>query len=41
VQKKLSNEGFLKGASPEVVETERKKLADWMDAKAKIERNLQ
>ena len=40
VQKKLSNEGFLKGAKPEIVEAEQKKLADWSDAKEKIERNL-
>lgn len=40
VQKKLSNEGFLKGASPEIVAAERKKLADWTDAKEKIQRNL-
>jgi valyl-tRNA synthetase len=40
VEKKLSNEGFLKGANPDVVETEKQKLADWTDAKGKIERNL-
>ncbi len=40
VQKKLSNEGFMKGAKPDVVEAEQKKLADWTDAKEKIERNL-
>jgi valyl-tRNA synthetase len=40
VEKKLSNAGFVSGAKPEVVEAERKKLADWTDAVAKIERNL-
>ncbi len=40
VEKKLNNEGFLKGAKPEVVDAEKKKLADWSDAKEKIERNL-
>lgn len=40
VQKKLENEGFLRGASPEVVAAERKKLSDWNDAYVKIEKNL-
>lgn len=40
VERKLSNEGFIRGAKPEVVETEKKKLSDWMDAKQKIEKNL-
>ncbi|RPI69447.1 MAG: valine--tRNA ligase [Ignavibacteriae bacterium] len=40
VEKKLSNEGFVKGAKPDVIEAERKKLADWTDAVAKIQRNL-
>ena len=40
VEKKLGNDAFVKGAKPEVVETERKKLRDWLDAKEKIEKNL-
>jgi valyl-tRNA synthetase len=40
VEKKLGNEGFMRGASPEVVEAEKKKLADWTEAKTKIEKNL-
>lgn len=40
VEKKLSNEGFIRGANPDVVEAERKKLADWTDARLKIEKNL-
>lgn len=40
VEKKLSNEAFVANAKPEVVESERRKLADWTDAVAKIERNL-
>lgn len=40
IERKLSNEGFVKGARPEVVESERKKLSDWTDAMLKIERNL-
>ncbi|KAB2894645.1 MAG: valine--tRNA ligase [Chlorobi bacterium] len=40
VEKKLMNEGFIKGASPEVVAAEKKKHADWSAAKEKVERNL-
>ena len=40
VQKKLHNEGFLRGASIEVIESERKKMSDWTEAKLKIEKNL-
>ena len=40
VERKLSNEGFLKGAKPEVVASEKQKLADWSASKEKIERNL-
>lgn len=40
IEKKLANEGFLKGAHPDVVNTERKKLADWSEARQKIEKNL-
>ena len=41
IQKKLSNAGFLKGAKPEVVAAEEKKLLDWTDAMEKITRNLE
>ncbi len=40
VEKKLSNQGFLNGASSEIVEAERKKLADWTEARSKIQKNL-
>ncbi|NQW28933.1 MAG: valine--tRNA ligase [Ignavibacteria bacterium] len=41
IEKKLSNEGFVKGANPDVVEQERKKLADWTETMEKIDKNLE
>lgn len=40
IEKKLGNPGFVNGAKPEVVESERRKLADWTATAEKLERNL-
>ena len=39
-EKKLSNEGFIKNAKPEVIELERKKLEDQTDIICKLEKVL-
>lgn len=39
-EKKLGNPGFVNGASAEVVDGEKKKLADWSNSVEKITRNL-
>jgi valyl-tRNA synthetase len=41
IEKKLGNAGFVSGAKPEVVEGERRKLADWTATAEKLARNLE
>ena len=41
IEKKLGNAGFVNGAKPEVVEGERRKLADWTATAEKLARNLE
>lgn len=41
IEKKLSNDGFLRGASEEIVAMERKKHADWTLTRDKLQRNLE
>lgn len=40
IEKKLGNEGFVKGANPDVVQAEQKKLSDWTETMQKIQKNL-
>ena len=40
IEKKLANPGFVSGAKPEIVESERRKLADWSATAEKLQRNL-
>jgi len=40
IEKKLGNEGFVRGAKPEVIESERQKLVDYRATITKIENNL-
>ncbi|MBU3742243.1 MAG: hypothetical protein FGM24_08150, partial [Candidatus Kapabacteria bacterium] len=40
IEKKLANPGFVSGAKPEIVDGERRKLADWTSTAEKLERNL-
>ncbi|MBS1560476.1 MAG: valine--tRNA ligase [Bacteroidetes bacterium] len=40
IEKKLGNEGFVRGAKPEVIENERQKLVDFGTTIIKIENNL-
>lgn len=40
IEKKLSNDGFVRGAKPDVIENERQKLVDFSATITKIENNL-
>lgn len=40
IEKKLSNQGFLAGARPDVVDVERRKLSDWTTTATKLEQNI-
>jgi valyl-tRNA synthetase len=40
IEKKLGNEGFVRGAKPDVIENERQKLVDFSATITKIENNL-
>ncbi|HWR33001.1 MAG TPA: hypothetical protein VN451_05730, partial [Chitinophagaceae bacterium] len=41
IRKKLENERFVQNAKPEVIENEKKKLADGMERMQSIEQSLQ